>query len=284
MTISDLINVFTEHQKQYGLNGDSTQQELYKWEIISKYHDRLDTDSQDFAKNISEMDFKNLWYASNQRTAMQNFVKYESEEYRSLHKILYDETLPLQIRVTEFIEGCKRLWDTKIKQHFPNQETSSCCDERIISCFLAVKYPEKYTFYKNDVYLNLCELFGVEPKKPRQKLVHFYDLLNKNVIPLVKSNAELCESVDSEVSQHGYIKSLPLIAQTVIWNAMQQGKFNKKQIWLFYPGDDKQNFDDMVDDDYLSIYEWGEIGSLDDNELRDQKGIKNALKEKVEAY
>ena len=67
-------------------------------------------------------------------------------------------------------------------------------------------------------------------------------------------------------------------------NAMRQDKFDKKQIWLFFPGDDKQNFDDMVDDNYVSIYEWGEIGSLNKEELRTQDGIRNALKEKVKEY
>ena len=284
MTINELINIFVDHLKQYGLNGDNRQQELYKWDIVSKYHDKLDTDSSDFVKNLSEMNFLNLWYSGNQRTAMQNFLKYEPEEYHTLHRALYDETQSLQMRVTSFIDGCDRLWDTKIKQYFPDKETSSCCDERIISCFLAVKYPEKYTFYKNDVYQNLCELFGVETKKPGQKLVHFYDLLNERVIPMVKADVELCNMVDSEVGQHGYLTSLPLTAQTVIWNAMRQGKFNKKQIWLFVPGEDIRNFDDMVDDNYVSIYEWGEIGSLDNDELRDQKGIRNALKEKVDDY
>ena len=284
MTINELISKFIAHLKKYGLSGDPTQQEIYKWEIISKYHDNLDTDSIDFAKNISEMNFQNLWYASNQRNAMLNFAKYEPEAYRSLHKLLYDESQPLQMRITAFMEGCDKLWDEKIKQYFPNQDTSSCCDERFISCFLAVKYPDKYTFYKNDVYQNLCELFGVESKKAGQKLVHFYDLLNEKVIPLVQSNVELCEMVDSEVSQHNCLKSLPLTAQTVIWNAMHEGVFKKKQIWLFFPGDVQENFDDMVENNYISVYEWGEIGSLDKNELRDQKGIRNALKEKVEEY
>ena len=137
MTINELINNFTEHLKKYGLNGDSKQQELYKREIISKYHDKLDADSSDFAKNISEMNFLNLWYSGNQRTAVQNFLKYEPEEYRSLHRLLYDETQPLQKRVTAFIDGNDSLWNTKIKQYFPDKETSSCCDERLISCFLA---------------------------------------------------------------------------------------------------------------------------------------------------
>ena len=147
---------------------------------------------------------------------MQNFAKHEAEEYRSLHKLLYDESQPLQMRITAFIEICDRLWDEKLKQYFPDQGTSSCCDERLISCFLAVKFPEKYTFYKNDVYLNLCELFGVASKKAGQKFVHFYDLLNEKGIPLVKANTELCEIVDTEVAQHNCLKSLPLTAQTVI--------------------------------------------------------------------
>ena len=284
MTINELINDFVEHLKKYGLNGDPKQRELYKWEIISKYHDKLDADSSDFIKNVSEINFLNLWYAVNQRTAMMHFVKYEPEAYRSLHQHLYDESQSLQKRVTSFIDGCDRLWDAKIKQYFPDKGTSSCCDERLISCFLAAKYPEKYTFYQNNVYQNLCEFFGVESKKAGQKLVHFYDLLNERVIPIVKANVELCNAVDSEVGQHGYITSLPLTAQTVIWNAKRQGKFNKNQIWLFVPGEDIGNFDDMVDDNYVSIYEWGEIGSLDNDELRDQNGIRNALKEKVEDY
>lgn len=86
MTINELINDFVVHLKQYGLNGDTRQQELYKWDIVSKYHDKLDTDSSDFVKNLSEMNFLNLWYSGNQRTAMQNFLKYEPEEYRALHR------------------------------------------------------------------------------------------------------------------------------------------------------------------------------------------------------
>ena len=126
MTINELINNFAEHLKKYGLDGDLNQRELYKWEIITKYHDRLDADRSDFAKNVSEMNFLNLWYASNQRKAMQNFAQREPEEYRSLHKLLYDESQPLQMRITAFIEGCDRLWDTKIKQHFRLTSKSLC--------------------------------------------------------------------------------------------------------------------------------------------------------------
>ena len=31
MTLNDIVSAFKNHQLQYGLNGDSMQQELYKW-------------------------------------------------------------------------------------------------------------------------------------------------------------------------------------------------------------------------------------------------------------
>lgn len=282
MNINDLIDSFAVHLKQYGLDGDPDQTELYKWEIISKYHDKLDPDSSDFIKTISEINFRNLWYYGTQRNAVKHFAGYEPDAYRILHKNLYDESKPLQERVTAFTEGCKELWDSKIKQHFPTQNTSAQCNECLISCFLTAKYPEKYTFYKSEVYENLCELFGVEPKDAGEKLVHFYKLMDEKVIPLVKSNAEICELVDKEISQLNYLSSLPLTAQTVIWNAMQQGFFHKKQLWLFYPGEDKQIFDDMVKDNYISVYQWGEIGSLES--IKYKKDIEEALKEKVDEY
>jgi len=284
MTINELINNFAEHLKQYGLNGDSKQQELYKWEIVSSYHDRLDTDSPDFAKNVAGMNFLNLWFPSTQHAAVLNFCKYEPEEYRLLHQHLYDESQPLQQRVTAFIDGCAKLWDERIKGLFPNRRTSSCCDERLVSCFLAAKYPAKYTFYKSDVYQNLCEVLGVETKDAGEKLVHFYDLMNERVIPAVKADAELCGMVEAEIDQHNYMQSLPLIAQTVVWHAMNQGMFEKKQLWLFWAGDDKTLLDDMVSKNYLSIYEWGEIGSLEGKNLRTQNDITAALKEKIEDY
>lgn len=63
-----------------------------------------------------------------------------------------------------------------------------------------------------------------------------------------------------------------------------QRETRKRQLWLFWAGDNEKVFDDMVAGNYLSIYEWGEIGSLDSDELRDQDAIKKALKEKVAKY
>ena len=36
MNIQDIVKAFKTHQLQYGLDGDSQQDELYKWKLLTK--------------------------------------------------------------------------------------------------------------------------------------------------------------------------------------------------------------------------------------------------------
>ena len=217
MSLKDIVTLFKNHQIQYGLNGDSENQmqELYKWELVSKQNGHPDPNAVDFSKEINSLEFKNLCFSS-QITAIRNFVKYEPEEYRKLFIALFDENILLQERIENFTESCKTLWDDKIKAKFTSH-TSAMCDERLISCFLAFYNPQKYTFYKNDVYKNLCKLLEIKPRKAGHKLVHFYELLEQYVIPEIKEEEDLISSINDELADNGYIQSMPLTAQTVLW-------------------------------------------------------------------
>ena len=217
MNLRDIVTLFKNHQIQYGLNGDSENQmqELYKWELVSKQNGHPDPNAVDFSKEINSLEFKNLCFSS-QITAIRNFVKYEPEEYRKLFIALFDENILLQERIENFTESCKTLWDDKIKAKFTNH-TIAMCDERLISCFLTFHNPQKYTFYKNDVYKNLCKLLGVKPRKAGLKLVHFYELLDQYVIPEIEKENELILSINDEIKNNGCIQSMPLTAQTVLW-------------------------------------------------------------------
>ena len=215
MSLKDIVTLFKNHQIQYGLNGDSNLEELYKWELVSKQNGHPDPNAIDFSKEMNSLEFKNLCFSS-QITAIRNFAKYEPEEYRKLFRALFDENILLQERVEKFTESCKTLWDDKIKAKFTNH-TSAMCDERLISCFLAFHNPQKYTFYKNDVYKNLCKLLEVKPRKAGLKLVHFYELLDQYVIPEIEKEDELILSINDEIKNNGCIQSMPLTAQTVLW-------------------------------------------------------------------
>ena len=217
MNIKDVVTLFKDHQIQYGLNGDSDNQmqELYKWELVSEQNGHPDPNAVDFSKEINSLVLKNLCF-STQITAIRNFAKYKPEEYRKLFRVLFDENILLQERIEKFTGGCKILWDDRIKAMF-NNKTSAMCDERLISCFLTLHNPQKYTFYKNDVYNNLCGLLEIKPRKAGHKLVHFYQLLEQYVIPEIKKEEDLISSINKELDNHGYIQSIPLIAQTALW-------------------------------------------------------------------
>ena len=232
MKIEDIVSAFKKHQLQYGLNGDSGLKELYKWELVTKQLGRPDTDAVDFANEIYSVQLHNLCYPP-QITAYRNFAKYAPEEYRMALRMLFTETVDLQERVDSFTSTCKALWDNKIKSHF-EQNTSAMCDERLISCFLTLKYPQKYTFYKSDVYSSLCNILGVESKKAGYKLVHFYELLNKYVVPVVENDKELMDSISKEIDNKGYIHSTLLIAQTALWYYVCKSGINQSGInyWL----------------------------------------------------
>lgn len=215
MSLKDIVTLFKNHQIQYGLNGDSNLEELYKWELVSKQNGHPDPNAVDFSSEINSLDLGNLCFSS-QITAIRNFAKYEPEEYRKLFRALFDESILLQERIEKFTDSCKTLWDNKIKAKFTTH-TSAMCDERLISCFLAFYNPQKYTFYKNDVYKNLCKLLEIKPRKVGHKLVHFYELLEQYVIPEIKEEEDLISSINDELTDNGYIKSMPLTAQTVLW-------------------------------------------------------------------
>ena len=217
MSLKDIVTLFKNHQFQYGLNGDSENQmqELYKWELVSKQNGHPDPNAVDFSSEINSLDLGNLCFSS-QITAIRNFAKYEPEEYRKLFRALFDESILLQERIEKFTDSCKTLWDNKIKAKFTTH-TSAMCDERLISCFLAFYNPQKYTFYKNDVYKNLCKLLEIKPRKAGHKLVHFYELLEQYVIPEIKEEEDLISSINDELTDNGYIQSMPLTAQTVLW-------------------------------------------------------------------
>ena len=263
MSLNDIVTAFKHHQLQYGLNGDSTQQELYKWKLVTKQIGHPNTDAEDFAREINALRFQNLCY-STQLTAIRHFAEYEPEDYREAFKNLFDENVDLQKRIDSFTSSCKNLWDGKIKKNFgPN--TSAMCDERLISCFLTLHDPQNYTFYKSDVYASLCNLLGVEAKTAGQKLVHFYELLKQHLIPLVEQDAELMDSVNKELHKEDCLQSTLLTAQTALWNYVSKlRKNNNKQVWLFLGGKDADDyhFDEMYNDGVMALCGWDKVGDL----------------------
>ena len=230
------------------------QQELYKWQLVTIQLGHPNIGAEDFAKEIKSLVFKNLCYPP-QLTAIRHFAENEPDDYREAFKGLFDETIDLQQRVDTFTSACIALWNGKIKQKFA-KKTSAMCDERLISCFLTFHDPQKYTFYKSDVYGSLCNLLGVETKKAGKKLTHFYELLHQHLLPLVEQDTKLTLSINKELQKEGYIQSTMLTVQTY-------------------------HFDEMYNDGVMALCGWDKVGDLSD--CPDKKSI-DKRRQSVDEY
>ena len=115
MNLRDIVTLFKNHQIQYGLNGDSKFEELYKWELVSKQNGHPDPNAVDFSKEINSLVLSNLCFGT-QITAIRNFAKYEPEEYRKLFKALFDENILLQERIEKFTDSCRLYGMIRLRQ------------------------------------------------------------------------------------------------------------------------------------------------------------------------
>lgn len=55
MNLRDIVTLFKNHQIQYGLNGDSKFEELYKWALVSKQNGHPDPNAVDFLERLTHL-------------------------------------------------------------------------------------------------------------------------------------------------------------------------------------------------------------------------------------
>lgn len=211
--IENAIETYESYFKESRGLGD----ELYKWRIVTSLYNKPDLDSDDFYDEISKLQFKNLVYGP-QITAIRHLARLRPEQYREALRHLFDESEPLAKRVNDFIDTSRALWD-EIKDNF-DKNTSALCDERLISCLLTCRYPDKYTFYKNDVYDYVCSITGEHKRGVRGKLVHFYEILDRIIYPAVENAGSLIAQVNAELDLLKLRHSRLLLSQTILWYNM----------------------------------------------------------------
>ena len=86
-------------------------------------------------------------------------------------------------------------------------------DERTASAILTCAYPEKYTFYKWEVYKKICEYFGYDINKKGTNFGNFMEIINN----LVAKHGETVQQIMlSEIDKYKN-KPLNLAIQTLFW-------------------------------------------------------------------
>ena len=148
---------------------DIDSEERYKWIAVKHFQDNWDIDAPDFADMLERSFSKhvNLLDSGVARPLglMVFFAKQEPETVRNLFRMLFDETRPLDGRISDYASGVGFFVD-KMKQE-DEQWKSTFQDQHTISVYLTFKYPENYYIYKYSILKAVAPVFGIEQYSDR---------------------------------------------------------------------------------------------------------------------
>ena len=304
MTIRDAITYYKENFATLWKD------EKYKWVAIQQFQKNWDIDAADFSGMLEES-FRlsdNLLQGAMYYPykMISHFSKQNSETMRELFRVLYNEELPLSVRLPKFRKGCDDLLKAyreaspdreKAKHHFQ--------DLRAICTYLAFRYPDTYFLFKSRMYTRFRDLVGFEETSresdPDLQKYDNYMRLCQAVLKEIKEDAGLQEMLHTQLKNDPACYTDPqfhLLAQTIIFIGAAVGEqldttlspdnraavadddVKTTHYWLYSPGDGAAIWDECYQNGFMAIG-WDEIGNLTTYDSKD--AMKQAMKDQIDS-
>ena len=173
--------------------------EEYKWDLLDR------SEGKDVLAVFDGLRGENVIDNPRTDTVIKYLVDNKADKTRVCCQHLIDESVPLNDRLAAFKSEMKALCPSKWK--------NTANDERTASALLTCVYPETYTFYKDEIYKNICDYFGYISRKAGTKYEHFLELVNG----FVKSYGEEIQQIMLNEIKGFKNKPLNLAVQTLFW-------------------------------------------------------------------
>ena len=219
--ILDLLKRYKEIFLNVSLSGPYKEgekaDELYKWQLITDCKGKTETEI------IQKFKITNIIDVVRDNKVLSDLLNEKPLQLYEAFGKLKDESVTLIDRLAEFKTVMTGLCGEKYN--------SKANDERTAAAFLACWNPQKYTFYKDEIYRNYCNYIGVLPQKAGLKYPHYLQLL-ESLVQAIQKDAELTHKYAIETN--GLVQSDLLVAQNIIWQ-MKDKMIQKKFTWIpFY--------------------------------------------------
>jgi hypothetical protein len=152
--------ILRHYINEYKLDFDQVnQQEIYKWKAVKCFQDHWNIE----AANLLEMLSKSIRQTQNLLKSgqyfplrmLEHYATHRPTELRELFRNLYDEENDIYQRIEDFRNGAKAINDSL----FPGKNTYQ--DHRAIIVYLTLRYPERYFFYKFEMFKQFSERLEV---------------------------------------------------------------------------------------------------------------------------
>lgn len=204
-------------------------EEIYKWKAVKRFHDNWNIEADDFAGMIgnSLAEAANLLVSVNYfpKRMITQYADKDPESVRKLFLALYDEEIDWIQRIKSFQEGIKPIND----KYFTGK--MSYQDARAILVYLALRYPDIYFLYKFTMFKEFAKKveYPYQPIKGRiENLTVYSDLCELLRDEIVKDN-ELLELHKERLAEGQFLdSSFNLLTQDVIYAAVTYfGRFEE---------------------------------------------------------
>ena len=202
-TIQNIIMELLQRYKKCFLKtalSDDNADELYKWQLITDCHEKSD------AEIIRNFKNKNIVDAPRVNIVLSRLLETDNQQLVNCFQILKNEDISLSERLSLFKKAMDGLCGDRFKV--------KANDERTAAAFLACWNPEKYTFFKDEIYQNYCSYIGEKPRAAGEKYPHYLQLIAE-LAEIIKQDHELNEKYLSETK--GLLQSDLLVAQNILW-------------------------------------------------------------------
>lgn len=173
--------------------------EEYKWDLLDR------SVGKDVLAVFDGLRGENVIDNPRTDSVIKYLVENEADKTRVCCQHLIDESVPLNERLAAF--------KSEIKALCPSKWKNTANDERTASALLTCVYPETYTFYKDEIYKNICDYFGYTSRKAGTKYEHYLELVNG----FVKSYGEEIQQIMLNEIKGFKNKPLNLAVQTLFW-------------------------------------------------------------------
>ena len=173
--------------------------EEYKWDLLDR------SEGKDVLTVFDGLRGKNIIDNPRTDSVIKYLVENEADKTKVCCQHLIDESVPLNDRLAAF--------KSEIKALCPSKWKNTANDERTASGLLTCVYPKTYTFYKDEIYQNICDYFGYTSRKAGKKYEHFMELVNG----FVKSYGEEIQQIMLNEIKGFKNKPLNLAVQTLFW-------------------------------------------------------------------
>lgn len=173
--------------------------EEYKWDLLDR------SVGKDVLAVFDGLRGENVIDNPRTDSVIKYLVENEADKTRVCCQHLTDESVPLNERLAAF--------KAEIKALCPSKWKNTANDERTASGLLTCVYPKTYTFYKDEIYQNICDYFGYTSRKAGKKYEHFMELVNG----FVKSYGEEIQQIMLNEIKGFKNKPLNLAVQTLFW-------------------------------------------------------------------